>query len=228
MDQKRMIQATEIIKDKIKGMRLGCLWASELSVQETDPAFDSSLNELHTFLEDKFSKKRPAEDAVVSAVRRMYRRVGWEPTRYRPSSEALIRRMLQGKGLYRINNLVDYGNLASAYSHLPMGLYDTEKIRGEIVIDVGGEEETYEGLSKKLIHATGKLILRDDEGIFGNPTADSRRTSITAETNKILAVFFCPSEVDETYLEMTLRKLETFYMPFTKRPENFHSDIIIT
>lgn len=218
--------ASKIIHDKIKGMKLGCLKAEGISIQSADSDFEDSLDELQRFLEKKFSEKRPAEDSVVSAVRRMYRRIGWEPTRYRPSSEALIRRILQGKSLYRINNLVDYGNLASAYAHLPMGLYDTAKIKGNITIDVGGEDEAYEGISKSLIHATGKLILRDEQGIFGNPTADSLRTSIKKQTNEILAVFFCPPEVEDGYIELTLKKLENFYLPFTGGTENLRSEII--
>lgn len=218
--------ASEIIRDKIKGMKLACLWAEGISVKSAGSAFEQSLKELQSFLEEKFTHRRPAEDPVVSAVRRMYRRVGWEPTRYRPLSEALIRRLLQRKGLYRINNVVDYGNLASAYSHLPMGLYDTAKIKGNITIDVGKEEEAYEGISKSLIHATGKLILRDEQGIFGNPTADSLRTSITKETKKILAVFFCPPEVDDEYIELTLKRLQNYYQLFTDQPEKFIIEII--
>jgi len=146
----------------------------------------------------------------------MYRRIGWEPTRYRPSSEALIRRILNNKGLYRINNLVDYGNIVSARYHIPMGLYDLDKVRGSVQVDVGRENESYEGISKADIHARGKMILRDGDGIFGNPTADSLRTSITQATQRALAIFFCPPEVAEEYLKNVLQYLADFYRPFTK------------
>jgi DNA/RNA-binding domain of Phe-tRNA-synthetase-like protein len=145
----------------------------------------------------------------------MYRRVGWEPTRYRPSSEALIRRIIKGKDLYRINIAVDMANLVSARCHLSMGLYDTAKICGDIIMDIGNEDETYEGISKPLIHAHNKLILRDDEGIFGNPTADSLRTSLSKNTNETLAVFFCPYEVSSDYLNETLDLLEKYYQQFS-------------
>ncbi len=209
------IQATQIIKEKISGLKLGIVSAHSVTVHKPGAEFDQHLAELVDFLQNKFKNHRPAEDEVVSHVRRMYRRIGWEPTRYRPSSEALVRRLLNGKGLYRINNLVDYGNLISARFHLPMGLYDTSKLKGQIRMDVGKEDETYQGISNPEIHANGKLILRDDQGIFGNPTADSLRTSITDSTKSVLAVFFCPPEVDDSYLNQTMRALHTAYQPFT-------------
>ncbi len=209
------IQATKIVKEKINGLKLGLLSAHSVTVQKKVPEFETDLARLVRFLQDKFRNRRPAEDEVVGHVRRMYRRIGWEPTRYRPSSEALVRRLLNGKGLYRINNLVDYGNLISARFHLPMGLYDTEKLNGKILIDVGKENESYRGISNPEIHANGKLILRDDLGIFGNPTADSFRTSITDHTTSVLAVFFCPPEVEDSYLNETMHALQSAYQPFT-------------
>ncbi len=176
------INATDIIKEKINGLKLGLLFAEDCTVDSADPEFEQSLAELETFLNNKFLNSKPSEDETVGHVRRMYRRIGWEPTRYRPSSEALVRRILKGKGLYCINNLVDYGNLISARFHLPMGLYDSNKINGAILMDVGREGEAYRGISNPEIHAEGKLILRDDSGIFGNPTADSLRTVITPDT----------------------------------------------
>lgn len=208
------LKSSVLIKEKIKGMQLACLQAAGLRVTKSGQDFETALEELEQFIRSKFADKRPAEDSIVSAVRRMYRRIGWEPTRYRPSSEALIRRILQGKGLYRINNLVDFGNLASAYAHIPMGLYDLNKINGEIILDVGRNDEEYEGISKNLIHAEGKLILRDKKGIFGNPTADSKRTSISSDTDSVLAVFFGPPEVDKDYLERTVSRLADYYQPF--------------
>jgi DNA/RNA-binding domain of Phe-tRNA-synthetase-like protein len=200
---------------KIRGIKLGILQASKIDLTSDKPDFEQEFSEIRTFLQSKFHGSRPAEDEIVSHVRRMYRRVGWEPTRYRPSSEALIRRILQGKDLYRINIAVDMANLVSARSRLSMGLYDTAKISGKIILDTGREGESYQGISRPLIHAHNKLILRDDEGIFGNPTADSLRTSLTDKTQDILAVFFCPFEVSNNHLYESLNLLEKYYRQFS-------------
>ena len=211
--------ASEIINTKISGLKFGVLLAHRLQVQKSGADFDSAFSDLQRFLQEKFSTLRPAEEETVKYVRRMYGRIGWEPTRYRPSSEALIRRILKGTGLYRINNLVDFGNIASARFHLPMGLYDAAKISGKILMDVGKEEESYRGISNPEIHAAGKLILRDDIGIFGNPTADSLRTSITDTTKSALAVFFCPPEIPDLYIKEALDFLAPFYQKFSQNKQ---------
>jgi DNA/RNA-binding domain of Phe-tRNA-synthetase-like protein len=200
---------------KIQGIKLGILKVSNLNLMSPRPYFDIEFEAIKTYLLEKFKDKRPAEDDTVSHVRRMYRRVGWEPTRYRPSSEALVRRILKGKELYRINIAVDFGNLVSARHHLPMGLYDCNKISGVITLDTGKDGESYEGISKPLIHAQNKLILRDDTGIFGNPTADSKRTSLADTTKEVIAVFFCPYDVIDDYLNSTLDLLEKYYKEFS-------------
>lgn len=199
------------IQNKISGLKLGLLVGNNLSVHKQSDLVTEHYKHLEDLIKAKFADRPPSSDPVVSAVRRMYRRIGWEPTQYRPSSEAMIRRFLKDKGLYRINNLVDLGNVISTRFHLPMGLYDSDQIADAITIDVGKEGETYQGISKDLIHATGKLILRDKEGVFGNPTADSERTSIRQETKNILVIFFTPPEVKNNRLSETLSELQNLY-----------------
>lgn len=206
------IDVSTIIQSKIPGLKLGVLSASEFEVKKNSDFVHRKFIELEAFIKNKFSEYAPSIDPTISAVRRMYRRIGWEPTQYRPSSEAMIRRFLKDKGLYRINNAVDLGNVVSTHFHLPMGLYDMDKISGSILIDVGKEGEEYQGISKSVIHANGKLILRDDEGVFGNPTADSLRTSIHGNTKNILALFFTPPEVEDSYINKTLENMKSLYI----------------
>jgi DNA/RNA-binding domain of Phe-tRNA-synthetase-like protein len=205
------IHFTPTIQNKIPGLKIGVLYASEFEVKNKSDFVRRQFVELEKVIRDKFSDNPPSSDLIVSAVRRMYRRIGWEPTQYRPSSEAMIRRFLKEKGLYRINNAVDLGNVASTKFHLPMGLYDMDKISGSVSVDVGQENEEYQGISKDVIHANGKLVLRDQDGIFGNPTADSLRTSIRSSTNNILALFFTPPEVEDFYIRKTLEHLKYLY-----------------
>jgi DNA/RNA-binding domain of Phe-tRNA-synthetase-like protein len=205
------LRFSPVIQNKIPLFKLGILQGENLKVIKYSENVTRLFAELEEEVKEKFKNQPPSSNKIISAVRRMYRRIGWEPTQYRPSSEAMIRRFLKDKGLYRINNLVDMGNIASTRFHLPMGLYDRDQIKGIIQVDVGKEEETYQGISKNLIHATGKLVLRDDAGIFGNPTADSFRTSIQSSTKNVLALFFTPPEVKEEWLIRTLVFLEQLY-----------------
>jgi DNA/RNA-binding domain of Phe-tRNA-synthetase-like protein len=199
------------IQDKIPGLKIGVLSATGFEVKKQSDFVTGQFTDLEKFVKNKFSESTPSADRQVSSVRRMYRRIGWEPTQYRPSSEAMIRRFLKDKGLYRINNAVDLGNVASARFHIPMGLYDVDKLSGSISVDVGLEGEEYEGISKDVIHAEGKLVLRDEEGVFGNPTADSIRTSIQNNTKNILALFFTPPDVEDSYINQTLEYMKNLY-----------------
>ena len=122
-------------------------------------------------------------------------------TKTRPSSEALLRSVVQGKILYSINNLVDLWNLDSLQFFLPVGLYDVDKINGEkVIIRLGKENETFEGIRKADVNVEGRLCIADDDGAFGSPTSDSARTAITEDTDTSLAVIFCPPDYPEERL----------------------------
>lgn len=211
MSNRITLAFSETIKSKIPGMYLGNLIGGNLTVRDQSALVGLEIQSLVTFIKHKFAVIKPSADPVVSSVRRMYRRIGWEPTQYRPSSEAMIRRIIKGTGLYQVNNLVDLANITSTRYHLPMGLYDLKKVNGIITVDVGKADETYQGIFKDLIHAEGKLILRDRTGIFGNPTADSARTCIDENTTDLLATFFTPPEVEYSYLEQTFAFMLSLY-----------------
>ena len=123
----------------------------------------------------------------------MYKRAGIDPTKTRPSSEALLRRVRKGDELPRINSLVDVVNWCSLESQLPFGLYDLDHVRGDVTLRLGREGEDYPGIRKDVVHVGGRLTLADAEGPFGNPTSDSARTMVTTATSRALVVIFAPA-----------------------------------
>lgn len=161
--------------------------------------------------EFRSSYAEPAEaSALLRPARDLYKALGLDPTRNRPSSEALFRRLVKGKGLYRVNAVVDAANLCSVRMFLPVGLYDVQKIRGGATLRVGEPGESYEGIGKGSINVGGRWTLADDEGPFGNPSSDSWRTRITEETREILFVVFAPAGYDERAMVQRLNHcLET-------------------
>jgi DNA/RNA-binding domain of Phe-tRNA-synthetase-like protein len=135
-------------------------------------------------------------EPVISAVRSMYRRLGIDPTKTRPSSEALLRRVRKGEGLPRVNSLVDICNWCSVETQLPFGLYDAGRIEGDVVaLRTGAVDEGYAGIRKDWVNVAGRLTLADDRGPFGNPTSDSARTMVTLATRHVLFVIFSPPAV---------------------------------
>jgi DNA/RNA-binding domain of Phe-tRNA-synthetase-like protein len=118
----------------------------------------------------------------IAATREAYRNLGKDPSRYRGSAEALLRRLASGKGLYFINNLVDINNLVSLESFLPVGSYDLAKVTPPIVFRVGQAGEAYKGIGKDLVNIADLPVFADQAGPFGSPTSDSERAMITPAT----------------------------------------------
>jgi DNA/RNA-binding domain of Phe-tRNA-synthetase-like protein len=124
----------------------------------------------------------------VEATRAAYRTLGKDPARYRNSAEALLRRVVGGKGLPQINAVVDVINLVSVESRLPVGLYDLGHVVGDIVFRAGRAGETYKGIGKYDLNLEGLPLFADTVGPHGSATSDSERTMVTAETKEILAI----------------------------------------
>jgi len=127
----------------------------------------------------------------LAAVRQCYKSLGKDPSRYRGSSEALIRRVLSGKELYFINNVVEVNNLVSLESLCPVGSYDLGNVAEPIVFRIGRPGESYKGIGKGLINIAELPVFCDSNRPFGSPTSDSERAMITEQTTRILAAIFC-------------------------------------
>jgi len=125
----------------------------------------------------------------IAATRRVYKACGKDPSRYRPASEALIRRMLQGKKLYQRDTLVDLVNLASIAYGYSIGGFDADKFVGNtLTLGIGREGEPYEGIGRGLLNICGLPVYRDAEGGVGTPTSDNERTKMTIDTRHLVVL----------------------------------------
>ncbi|MFC2738446.1 MAG: B3/4 domain-containing protein [Prevotella sp.] len=125
----------------------------------------------------------------IAATRRVYRACGKDPSRYRPASEALIRRLLMGKNLYQIDTLVDLTNLASIAYGYSIGGFDADKFDGEtLTLGIGRAGEPYEGIGRGLINIEGLPVYRDATGGVGTPTSDNERTKLTLQTTHLVVL----------------------------------------
>jgi DNA/RNA-binding domain of Phe-tRNA-synthetase-like protein len=146
-------------------------------------------------LAERFRDVPTSEVPGVQETRRLYRAVGLDPTKTRPSSEALLRRAVKERGLYRVHPLVDLFNLVSLETLLSVGLYDERRIAGDLVtVRLGREGEGFEGIRRGRVNVAGRLCASDCDGAFGSPTADSARTSIEGPVDGALAIFFQPRD----------------------------------
>jgi DNA/RNA-binding domain of Phe-tRNA-synthetase-like protein len=178
-------------------VRPGVLWFDGATVVERDARLDAPL----ATAEAAVRAHPPAE---ITAVRTMYKRVGLDPTKTRPSSEALLRRVRKGDSLPRINSMVDVCNWCSLEFQLPYGLYDAAHIDGDVELRIGLAGESYPGIRKDAVHVDGRIALVDRLGPFGNPTSDSARTMVTTATTRAMLVVFAPRDVDRQRLDKVL------------------------
>jgi DNA/RNA-binding domain of Phe-tRNA-synthetase-like protein len=128
----------------------------------------------------------------VEVARALYRRFHIDPTKTRPSSEALLRRAVRGEPFPRVNSLVDVANVMSLLAQSPVGLYDLGRTEGPLNIRVGAEGEGYEGIRKGWVNVEGRICVADALGPLGNPTSDSTRTMITTDTERAAWVWYLP------------------------------------
>lgn len=177
--------------------RPAAAWLDGATVAERDPRLDAPL-----LAAENAVRAHPPE--LRAAVRTMYKQVGLDPTKTRPSSEALLRRVRQGGTLPRINAMVDVCNWCSLEFQLPYGLYDRSAIDGDVQLRLGRPGESYPGIRKDDVHVAGRLTLADARGPFGNPTSDSARTMVTTATTDALVVIFAPAGIDTGHLRAVL------------------------
>ena len=152
---------------------------------------------------------RTGEVGDAKPARALYRRFGIDPTRVRPSSEALLRRLKKGEPLPRINSLVDVANAMSVQLQVPVGLYDLGKVRGdELVVRLGAEGESYTGIGKERVNVAGRICVADAEGPCGNPSSDSARTMITTDTERAAWIYFL--QVSDETIDRTAELIAVF------------------
>lgn len=178
-------------------VRPAVLWWDGATVGEAAPHLDGTVR-------DVVAAVVAAPPAETQTVREMYRRIGLDPTKTRPSNEALLRRVRRGDPFPRVNALVDAVNLCSLELQLPYGVYDRGAISGPIVLRLGREGEGYDGIRKDTVHVGGRVTVADDLGPFGNPTSDSARAMVTPAATAALIVVYAPASTPPARLGAVL------------------------
>ncbi|CVK18959.1 MULTISPECIES: B3/4 domain-containing protein [Sporomusa] len=193
------ISIHENIRQVIPNCRLGYLTISDVIVRGTPPALSQEFAQLQQEVAKVYNLEDLPKLPRVLAVRNMYKKLDFDPSRYRPASEALVRRVLQKKDLYYVNSAVDVNNYCSIKYLLPFGLYDLDQIAGNVVYR-REQEGSYINIAGNMVSTDNKPFLTDDKGVFGNPTSDSRRTAVTLTTRNILAVIYADESVNTAEL----------------------------
>jgi DNA/RNA-binding domain of Phe-tRNA-synthetase-like protein len=200
-------EAVVEIKIQLPSVKLGTIEADGIQVAPAAAELGQLMDEVCERKRRDFTLESLAEEKSVRDVRAMFRAWGMDPSKYRPASEALLRRVVQGKGLYRVSNVVDIGNLGSIETGWPFGCYDRSRIQPPIEFRHGISGESYEGIGKQTWHLNGRPLLADPQGPFGSPISDSTRSMITESAREILVVLYVPASATDASLEMTTKRI---------------------
>lgn len=181
-----------VVSKEIEGVCPGFVGAAVEAQVVNTPYCAPLWEEIHALgerLRAELTTESLKELSGIAATRRVYKACGKDPSRYRPASEQLIRRMLQGKELYQIDTLVDLVNLASVAYGYSIGGFDADSIVGNtLTLGIGREGEPYEGIGRGVLNIAGLPVYRDDLGGFGTPTSDHERTKMTLGTRHLLVL----------------------------------------
>ncbi|MBN3553323.1 hypothetical protein JYA63_03530 [Fictibacillus nanhaiensis] len=159
----------------------------------------------------RLEEKNPADYPGVAEYRQVFKTLGMDPSRYRPASEALLRRVLSGKDLPPINSGVDVNNFFSIRFAIPIGLYNLDRIQGDVEIRMGGAEDSYEGLNGREMNMEGKLLSRDDVGAFGSPIVDSKRTMVDESVKNALHIVYLQPSMDKSEAHELLESMAKMF-----------------
>lgn len=195
------------LKNRCPKLRLGCIEA-DVNVNEPSSELVSEMTDKIQQIAQSLAIESISKIPTIAASRKAYKACGKDPARYRLSAEALLRRVVSGKGLYHINNVVDQLNLVSITTGFSIGGYDVDQIHGNIVFGIGKTDEPYSGIGKGDLNIENLPVFRDDIGAFGTPTSDSSRTEVNDQTRLFLMILI-DFEADHI-LKDTLQMAERF------------------
>jgi DNA/RNA-binding domain of Phe-tRNA-synthetase-like protein len=208
------LQLDEQLKTRIAGVTFGMVTIRGVTVRARDERLWNQIEMLCQRLARENSLDRLSENQQIAAVRSLQKSFGFDPTRYRPSSESLLRRVLKGQGLYQINTAVDVNNLCSLEFLLPMCSYDLRNVEGQVCVRIGKAGEEYPGIGRQVFQAENNVIIADDRGIMGSTVSDAERTKVTTETADILVAIYAPAmsnpRIIEDYAALTGQRMVEF------------------
>ena len=187
--------------------RIGVVFFKSLSNGVVSTELRQRMETLAAELRQTIGDRPLSELESVRQTRKLYHAVGVDPTKDRPSSERLLRRVTLNRQLPKVSRLIDAMNLASLSLQCPLGVYDWDRIAQPVLVRIGRPDESYLTVMNDTFGLEGRLVLVDGEGLFGNPSHDSARTQVSLGTVRALVIAWASAEAPKSFLESVLREV---------------------
>lgn len=206
----KSIRISERLSEKCPNIVL-CAIECDVIIEPTPKALLEEIAIISQKIVQRIEVSKINQIPAIAASRKAYKALGKDPSRYRLSAEALTRRIVKGKDLYSINNVVDLINLTSFQSGFSIGGYNVEAIEGDILFDIGGTEN-YDAIGRGTLNIQFLPVFKDDKSTFGSPTSDSTRTMVTDKTNRFLMIIisFDGETAVGTTKDLAIRLIKTY------------------
>lgn len=205
------IQISNRILEACPQLKLAIL-ICEVKNAETSPDLWIEMNAEVQRITSSYSLEEINKRPEIAATRKIYKSLGKDPNRYRPSAEALCRRIVRGIPIYKVSTLVDIINIVSIRSGFSIGGFDIDKIQGNIELGIGTNEDEFEAIGRGLLNVEGLPLYRDEVGGIGTPTSDNERTKISKDTTRLLMIIngYSGKEGLQEAVDHSVRLLENY------------------
>ncbi|MFG6496629.1 phenylalanine--tRNA ligase beta subunit-related protein [Fictibacillus sp. UD] len=204
-----MITISPKINELVPNFKIGTITYHDIAISESPQMIKGRFQLFTESL--RLEEKTAADYPGVAEYRSVFKTLGTDPSRYRPASEALLRRVLGGKDLPPINSGVDVNNFFSIRFAIPIGLYNLDQIQSDVEIRIGVAEDSYEGLNGREMNMEGKLLSADSAGAFGSPIVDSKRTMVDETVRNALHIVYLQPSMDKNEARQLLESMATMF-----------------
>lgn len=184
------IKIDDSIKNAIPDFKIGVIYYTGISVSESPQMLKGRLRLYQEKIYFDLEEKKVTDVDGIKEWRTIFKAIGTDPSRYRPSNEAIFRRIKKQQYLQTIHSAVDLNNFFSIQYEIPFGIYDVDRLSGSITIKVGEEGDEYEAINGRTINMKNKLVSCDEIGPFGSPHVDSKRTAVHLSTKAALHIVY--------------------------------------
>ncbi|MDN4527650.1 B3/B4 domain-containing protein [Fictibacillus fluitans] len=207
-----MIKLAKDIKKLVPSFKIGVILYHDIVIEESPQMLRGRFQLFLESLKLDAIEKTVADHPGIKEWRQIFKTLSMDPSRYRPSSEALLRRVYGGKDIALVNSAVDVNNFFSLQYGIPLGIYNSDAIHGDVEVALGAPGDQYEGLNGRLMNMDGKLLSKDEEGAFGSPIVDSKRTMTEEHVKNALQLVYLRPSMPEDEAEKLLSAIEKMFV----------------
>ncbi|WP_420768425.1 B3/4 domain-containing protein [Parageobacillus thermoglucosidasius] len=192
------IAVSEAIKQAIPEFKIGVILYNHIVVDDSPQMLKGKLQLFQESIYFDLQETAVADILELAEWRRIFKTIGTDPSKYRPSSESLYRRIQKKNFVPTIHSAADVNNFFSLYYKIPIGIYDLDKLEGLVAVEIGTDQDEYIAINGRTVNFSRKLVSKDIHGPFGSPIVDSQRTAVTKDTkNAVQIVYLLPSMTQE-------------------------------